>query len=71
MIMIVHGESDVHGRARKRGRSLRKFGVPRPDTGSHPGRAANPSVPHPGLFPTVMSLNALSNEYSCHASNAH
>ena len=38
--------------------SLPKFGVPTPVTGSHPLVALNPGVPHPGLFPVVISLNA-------------
>lgn len=33
-----------------------KLGVPKPVTGSQPGDAGKPSVPHPGLLPFVMSL---------------
>jgi len=33
-----------------------KLGVPQPVTASHPIDALNPSVPQPGLFPTVISL---------------
>jgi hypothetical protein len=32
-----------------------------PLTGSHPLVALNPPVPHPGLCPFVMSLNASAN----------
>ena len=38
-----------------------KVGVPMPVTGSQPGCAAKPSVPHPGFVPLVISLNAYLN----------
>ena len=38
--------------------SFPKFGVPTPVTASQPCVALNPGVPHPGLLPVVMSLNA-------------
>ena len=37
--------------------------MPRPVTGSHPGTASKPTVPHPGLLPLVMSLSTLGFEY--------
>jgi hypothetical protein len=39
--------------------SLRKSGVPKPVTGSHPARALNPFVEHPGFCPLVISLKAV------------
>lgn len=39
--------SPRQGSSSQRASNLGKFGVPRPVTGSHPGTAENPGVPHP------------------------
>lgn len=39
-----------------------KLGVPRPVTGSQPGAVGNPSVPHAGFDPSVMSFHTLANQ---------
>jgi len=49
----------VQGKAKNRGRSLERLGVPTPVTGSHPVVAVKPAVPQPWFPPVVMSLKPL------------
>jgi hypothetical protein len=46
-----------HGSAKNTFRISPYRGVPCPVTGSHPGLVGKPSVPHPSLCPTTISLN--------------
>lgn len=52
-----------HGNNNQAGNNFKKFGVPTPVTGSHPGEAVKPGVPHPLFPPIVISLKSFMNVF--------
>ena len=48
----------LYGKLKYNAKSFGNLIVPSPVTGSHPFTAVKPGVPHPGLFPEVISFQA-------------